>query len=95
MRNHDRLIGEIEDVDVNMPIVLMFVQCPIFIEMIDVLQMLFYTECSPDSRWSFSRTFGGGGTVQGLVFHCISLRLDDGFYDAPSLERLPNVHITN
>lgn len=37
----------------------------------------------------------GGGTVQRLVFHCISLRLDDGFYDAPSLERLPNVHITN
>ena len=64
MRNHDRLIGEIEDVDVNMPIVLMFVQCPIFIEMMDVLQMLFYTECSPDSRWSFSRTFAEGG------WHC-------------------------
>ena len=34
MRNHDRLIGEIEEVDVNMPIVLMFVQWEI--EEVDV-----------------------------------------------------------
>ena len=42
MRNHDRLIGEIEEVDVNMPIVLMLVQCPIFIEIMDFLKMLLY-----------------------------------------------------